>query len=57
VIEADNVKLTSLPLTEEIKGVVFDLNGDGAPCPDAFWGHFFFQTYWDIVAVDVIQYV
>ncbi|PNX85730.1 ribonuclease H, partial [Trifolium pratense] len=32
------------------------MNGDGAPGPDGFGGHFF-QCYWHIVAVDVINSV
>ena len=35
---------------------MFALNGDGAPGPDGFGGHFY-QTYWDIVGADVIQSV
>ncbi|GAU28861.1 hypothetical protein TSUD_21990 [Trifolium subterraneum] len=32
------------------------MNGDGAPGPDGFSGHFF-QQYWDIVASDVVYSV
>jgi len=56
VSEEDNNSLMCLPLREEIKATVFELNGDGAPGPDGFGGHFF-QTFWDIVASDVIQSV
>ncbi|GAU32780.1 hypothetical protein TSUD_152280 [Trifolium subterraneum] len=51
-----NALLTVLPSAEEIKHVVFDLNKDGAPGPDGF-GAIFFQTYWDIIHVDVINAV
>jgi len=44
VYEEDNHSLLRLPLREEIKGPVFDLNGDGAPGPDGFGGHFY-QTF------------
>lgn len=41
VTEVDNIFfLTKVPLLEEIKTVVFDLNGDGAPGPDGFGRHF-----------------
>jgi len=56
VSEEDNHCLLRLPLREEIKGAVFDLNGDGAPGPDGFGGHFY-HTFWDIIEVDVIQSV
>ena len=56
VSEEDNNALLRLPLRDEIKSAIFDLNGDGAPGPDGFGGHFF-QTFWDIVAPDVIQSV
>lgn len=35
---------------------MFSLNGDGAPGPDGFGGHFY-QTYWDVVGTDVIHSV
>jgi len=35
---------------------VFSLNGDGAPGPDGFGGHFY-QTFWDIVGDDVVNSV
>ncbi|KAF1892304.1 hypothetical protein Lal_00010768 [Lupinus albus] len=44
----DNYNLTKLPLPEEIKCVVFSLNGEGAPGPNGFGGCFF-QEFWDIV--------
>jgi hypothetical protein len=56
VTDDDNQMLLRLRLREEIKNVVFDLNGDGAPRPDGFGGHFY-QTFWDIVETDVVQSV
>jgi len=54
VIEADNHMLLRLPLSLEIKEVVFSLNGDGAPGPDGFGSHFY-QTFWDIVGADLVN--
>jgi len=48
--------LTAAPTDDEIKRAVFDLNGDGAPGPDGFGGHFF-QHFWYIVASNVISSV
>lgn len=48
--------MLKLPLREEIRAAVFGLNADGAPGPDGFGGHFY-QTFWDIIAVDVVQSV
>lgn len=52
----DNNMLVKLPLFEEIKVAIFDLNGDGAPGLDGFDGYFF-QTFLDIVAKDAILLV
>jgi len=54
VTDADTHMLMRLPLSSEIKDVVFSLNGDGAPGPDGFGGHFY-QTFWDIVGVNVVN--
>ncbi|KAK2424264.1 hypothetical protein QL285_034644 [Trifolium repens] len=51
-----NSLLTVLPSHDEIKAAVFSLNKDSAPGPDGF-GAFFFQHYWDIVKLDVINAV
>jgi hypothetical protein len=45
-----------LPSQQEIKSAVFSLNKESAPGPDGF-GAFFFQTYWDIIQVDVVKAV
>ena len=47
-----NRLLTMISSTDEIKGVVFGLNSEGAPNPDGF-GACFFHTYWEIVKEDV----
>jgi len=56
VSEEDNHNLLRLPLHEEIKNAVFDLNGDGASGPDGFGGHFY-HTFWDIIETNVIHSV
>jgi len=40
----ENHMLLRIPQREEIKDAVFAVNGDGAPGPDGFGGHFY-QTY------------
>jgi len=52
-IEENNM-LTIMPAANEIKKAVFDMNADGAPGPDGFGGYFY-QHFWDIVAVDVVS--
>ncbi|KAK2443571.1 hypothetical protein QL285_014660 [Trifolium repens] len=56
ITDGINSMLTRLPSSEEIKNVVFSLNKDSAPGPDGF-GAIFFQTYWDIIKLDVIKAV
>jgi hypothetical protein len=51
VADVENDMLLRIPMYDE---AVFSLNGDGAPGPDGFGGHFF-QTFWDIVGTDVVQ--
>ncbi|XP_019432196.1 PREDICTED: uncharacterized protein LOC109339236 [Lupinus angustifolius] len=52
----ENLMFTSIPSHQEIKDVVFGLNGDGAPGPDGFGGCFY-QDFWDIVGNDIITKV
>jgi len=52
----DNNLLLAMPLFDEIKNAVFDMNADGAPGPDGFGGHFY-QHFWDIVGADVVSSV
>jgi len=52
----DNNLLLAMPLFDEIKNFVFDMNVDGAPGPDGFGGHFY-QHFWDIVGADVVSSV
>jgi hypothetical protein len=51
-----NSMLTRIPTSVEIKNTVFSLNKDSAPGPGGF-GAVFFQTYWDIIQLDVINAV
>ena len=52
VTEPINNMLTLIPSLEETYNAVFNLNKEGAPCPDGF-GAIFFQSFWDIVKTDV----
>jgi len=52
----ENNALIAMPLYDEIKNAVFDMNADGASGPDGFGGSFF-QHFWDIVGVDVVRSV
>jgi len=56
VDDQTNNLLTLITSKAEIKNAVFSLNGEGAPGPDGFGG-FFFQHYWSIVKLDVINAV
>jgi hypothetical protein len=56
VTDEINVVLTMLPSHDEINAAVFALNKDSAPGPDGF-GAYFYQHYWDIVNLDVINAV
>jgi len=56
VTDVDNQILLRFPLHDEIKEAVFALNVDGAPGPDGFGSHFY-QTFWDVVGIDVVQFV
>ena len=56
VSDTENQLLMRFPLHDEIKAAVFDLNADGAPGPDGFGGHFY-QTFWDVVGMDVVTSV
>ncbi|XP_019252907.1 PREDICTED: uncharacterized protein LOC109231725 [Nicotiana attenuata] len=51
-----NAELVKLPTREEIKYVVFGLNGESAGGPDGF-SRFFFQTCWEIIGDDVVNMV
>ncbi|WMV28797.1 hypothetical protein MTR67_022182 [Solanum verrucosum] len=56
ITNEQNEKMTRLPSAEEVKYVVFELNGDSAGGLDGFSGEFF-QCCWDIVGEDITRLV
>lgn len=54
--EEQNSLLISQPTKEEVKRVVFGLNGDSAGGPDGFTGKFY-QSSWDIIGDDLYDMV
>ncbi|XP_026458773.1 uncharacterized protein LOC113359335 [Papaver somniferum] len=48
----DQEMLDSIPITEEIKKIVFEMNSDSAPGPDGFPGSFY-KSCWDIIQLDL----
>lgn len=44
--EEDNELLNRIPIAEEVKKVVFELNGNSISGPDGLIGHFY-QECWD----------
>ncbi|XP_026378015.1 uncharacterized protein LOC113272387 [Papaver somniferum] len=58
ITESDQFMLEVIPEADEIKAVVFDMDGDSAPGPDSVSG-MFYKACWDIIQQDfinVIQY-
>ncbi|KAG5620134.1 hypothetical protein H5410_005352 [Solanum commersonii] len=51
-----NEEMERLPTEDEVKNVVFALNGDSASGPDGYSGQFF-QSCWEIVKQDIINMV
>ncbi|XP_060211818.1 uncharacterized protein LOC132639385 [Lycium barbarum] len=56
VTEDQNHTVEMLPNEEEVKEVVFALNGESVCGPDGFTG-LFFQSAWEIVKLDVVDMV
>lgn len=52
----DNASLELLPSEEEVRQVVFGMDGESAAGPDGFTG-LFFTSCWDIVGQDVVKAV
>ncbi|XP_026390091.1 uncharacterized protein LOC113285383 [Papaver somniferum] len=48
----DQEMLDSIPTTEEIKKIVFEMDSDSAPGPDGFPGSFY-KSCWDIIQLDL----
>ena len=55
IADEQNFKLAAISTKEEIKSVVFSHDKDSATSPDSFTVYFF-QTCWEIVAIDVGGY-
>jgi len=53
VTDEDNALLTAIPSFDEIKHAVFDLNGEAAPGPDGYPGHFY-HHFWHIIGQEVV---
>ncbi|XP_049356312.1 uncharacterized protein LOC125820932 [Solanum verrucosum] len=51
-----NEEIERLPTEDEVKNVIFALNGDSASGPDGYSGQFF-QSCWEIVKQDIINMV
>jgi len=51
-----NEEMEKLPSMEEIKNVVFELNGESTSGPDGFSGAFF-QVCWGIIHEDITKMV
>jgi len=56
ISQEENEEMISLPDKEEVKTVLFKLNGRSACGPDGFIGHFF-QSCWEIVGDDITKIV
>nr|XP_027082456.1 uncharacterized protein LOC113704781 [Coffea arabica] len=56
VSQADRAVLDADPTREEVKRVVFEMDGDSAAGPDGFTGQFF-TFAWDVIAQDVYNAV
>lgn len=56
IIDEENKTIDKLPNSEEVKTMVFKLNGDSIVGP---YGYFelYFQKCWDIVGEDVVKIV
>ena len=52
----DNAFLFKMRSSDEIRGVVFDMDPFNAPGPDGFIGYFY-RNCWDIVGRDVVRVV
>ncbi|XP_075107134.1 uncharacterized protein LOC142180106 [Nicotiana tabacum] len=56
ITEEDNIFLTNIPTTEEVKEVIFSLNPNSAAGPDGFNGCFY-HSCWDIISNDVVNMI
>ncbi|XP_026446199.1 uncharacterized protein LOC113346868 [Papaver somniferum] len=56
ITNEDQVMIEAIPVLEEIKIAVFDMNADGAPGPDSF-SDIFYESCWDIINSDLLNAV
>ena len=54
ITDEDNVKLTMIPNSIEIKNAVFSIHADKAPGPDGFSAGFF-HTHWEFIGGDIVK--
>ena len=54
VSEEQNVELTRIPSSDEIKQTLFSMDADSAPGPDGFGGTFY-HTAWPIIEQDITR--
>ncbi|VFQ59730.1 unnamed protein product, partial [Cuscuta campestris] len=54
ITETDNINLVQLPLEEEIKEAVWQLNPNSSAGPDGYNGEFF-RHCWDIIKADIVS--
>ncbi|KAF9619826.1 hypothetical protein IFM89_009577 [Coptis chinensis] len=52
VTDEDNVNISAIPTSTEVKHAVFNMDSNSSPGPNGFQGTFY-QTFWDIVGLDV----
>lgn len=55
-LDEQNKVMTDISIREEVKKVVFEMNGDSTHGPDSLFGHFFL-TCWEIVGGDITNMV
>ncbi|XP_059310157.1 uncharacterized protein LOC132061337 [Lycium ferocissimum] len=54
IFEEQNTCFGEIPSEDEVKVVIFSLNGESAPGPDGFIG-IFYQSCWEIIKDDIIN--
>lgn len=54
ITDLDNSMLIKTPSMDEVRCAIFSMSASGSLGPDGFGGGFF-QTFWDIVGVDVFS--
>ena len=54
--EIDNICLEEAPSLDEVKSVIFSIDGDSTAGPDGFTGKFF-TFAWEVIGLDVYQVI